>query len=65
MVNGKREWVTYNTQDVDDSDFIQMGQEYDKEMNINIHTIGNAQVRLIRQRPLVDWATKWMEKNRE
>lgn len=65
MIDGKREWVTYNTQDVDDSDFIQMGQEYDKEMNINIHRVGNAEVRLIRQRLLVDWATKWMEKNRK
>ena len=40
-------------------------RDSDKEMNIKVHTVGNAQVRLIRQRPLVDWATKWMEKNRK
>lgn len=64
MVNGKREWVTYRTQAVDDSDFIEMGKIYDKENNIEIHKVGNADVRLIKQRPLVDWAVKWMEKNR-
>lgn len=64
MVNGKREWVTYRTQAVDDSDFIEMGKIYDKENNIEVHKVGNADVRLMRQRPLVDWAVKWMEKNR-
>jgi len=62
--NGKREWVTYTTQAVDDSDFIRMGDEYDKEKNTKIHKVGNANVRYIKQRPLVDWATHWIEKNR-
>lgn len=64
MVNGKREWVTYRTQAVDDGDFIEMGKIYDKENNIEVHKVGNADVRLMKQRPLVDWAVKWMEKNR-
>lgn len=64
MINGKREWVTYRTQAVDDSDFIEMGKIYDKENNIEVHKVGNADVRLMKQRPLVDWAVKWMEKNR-
>ena len=64
MVNGKREWVTYNTQDVDDEDFIKLGSIYDKENNIVVHKVGNADVRFIKQRPLVDFAVKWMEKNR-
>lgn len=65
MINGKREWVTYYTQDVDDCDFIQMGEEYDREKNIKICKIGNADIRLINQKDLVDWAVKWMEKNRK
>lgn len=64
MVNGKREWVTYRTQAVDDSDFIKMGSIYDKENGIKIHKVGNADVRFIKQRSLVDWAVRWMEKNR-
>jgi aminoglycoside 3-N-acetyltransferase len=64
MVNGKREWVTYNTQAVDDVDFIRLGKEYDKAANIEIHMVGDAEVRFMRQRSLVDFATDWMEKNR-
>lgn len=65
MIEGKRKWVTYNTQAVDDSDFIELGKEYDKVSNIIPHKIGNADVRLINQRHLVDWATKWMETHRK
>jgi len=65
MMNGKREWVTYNTQAVDDEDFIKLGNEYDMEKNIIIHKVGNAEVRFIKQRPLIDWTVEWMEKNRE
>lgn len=64
MVNGKREWVTYSTQAVDDSDFVTLGNQFDKEAGIKIHKVGDADVRLMRQRALVDFATEWMEKNR-
>lgn len=64
MEEGTRKWVTYETQAVDDGDFVRLGNEYDKEMNIKIHRIGNAEVRFLEQRPLVDWATAWMERNR-
>lgn len=64
MVNGKREWITYNTQAVDDSDFILLGSIYDKENEIKVHKVGNAEVRFMKQRSLVDWAGQWMEKNR-
>jgi aminoglycoside 3-N-acetyltransferase len=64
MVNGKRKWVTYHTQAMDDSDFIQLGDEYHKEKSIKIHQIGNAQIRFLEQRPLVDWAVIWIEKHR-
>ncbi|MDD6795353.1 MAG: AAC(3) family N-acetyltransferase [Clostridiaceae bacterium] len=64
MVDGKRKWVTYNTLDVDDSDFIKLGEEYDKENNVKIYKIGNADVRFIKVRNFVDWAVEWMNKNR-
>lgn len=64
MINGKREWVTYNTQAVDDEDFVRLGNIYEKENNIQVHKVGNADVRFMRQRPLVDWTVAWMEKNR-
>ncbi|MHA0856984.1 AAC(3) family N-acetyltransferase [Paenibacillus sp. CMAA1364] len=64
MMNGQREWVTYKTQTVNDEDFITLGQKYDNECNVKIHKVGNADVRFLEQRPLVDWATAWMEHNR-
>ncbi|WP_239617773.1 aminoglycoside N(3)-acetyltransferase [Cohnella mopanensis] len=63
-IDGKRVWVTYNTQSVDDVDFVRLGSEYDQEAGIRIHRVGNADVRLMKQRPLVDWTVKWMEKHR-
>lgn len=64
IINGKREWVAYNTLAVDDSDFKRIGVEFEQTHNIKVHKVGNADVRLIRQRTLVDWAVWWMEKHR-
>ncbi|AOZ91301.1 aminoglycoside N(3)-acetyltransferase [Paenibacillus crassostreae] len=64
MIDGKRSWITYTTQAVDDADFIQLGNEYDKENNNRIYKVGNADVRFIKQRHLIDWSVKWMEKHR-
>ena len=32
--------------------------------SVTIGKLGNAETRLFRQRPLVDWATDWMTRNR-
>lgn len=64
MVDSTRTWVTYETLAVDDSDFVQLGEEYEKEIKLKIHQIGDAEVRLLEQRPLVDWAAAWMQKHR-
>ncbi len=64
LVDGKRQWVTYTTQAVDDEDFIRLGNEYDTENKIKIHSVGNAYVRFLKQKPLVDWTVQWMERNR-
>jgi len=64
-VDGERKWVTYETQDVDDEDFVKLGEDYEKENNLEIHKIGDAEVRYIKQRDYVDWAVKWMESNRD
>lgn len=64
MIDGKRQWVTYTTQAVDDEDFIRLGHEYDKENNNEVYKVGNADVRFMKQRPLIDWTVRWMEKLR-
>lgn len=65
LSNGVREWVTYSTLAVDDSDFIPLGEEYEAAVNLQICRVGNAEVRLMEQRSLVDWATAWMQKHRK
>ncbi|MNJ01898.1 Aminoglycoside 3-N-acetyltransferase [compost metagenome] len=64
IIDGERRWVTYSTQVVDDGDFVRLGAEFEQEHRIAVHQVGNAFVRLIRQRQLVDWAATWMERNR-
>lgn len=65
FINGKRQWVKYETLDLDYEDFGKIGQAFEDQTD---HTttghIGLAESRLMRQRPLVNFATKWMNENR-
>lgn len=62
--NGKRVWKAYETLFVDGEDFEQIAADFEKEHAVRMTQIGNAAVRLMRQRELVDYAVTWMEKNR-
>lgn len=62
--NGKRVWKAYETLFVDGEDFEQIGADFEKEHAVRMTQIGNAAVRLMRQRELVDYAVTWMEKKR-
>lgn len=64
FVEGKREWVTYETLAVDGEDFEQIGEAFEKENEVMKVQIGNAVVTSMKQRPLVDFAVKWIEENR-
>lgn len=66
FVNGKREWVTYETLYVDGEDFEKIGQAFEEDKNnVSIKKIGDGEVRLMNQKQLVDFAVKWIEKNRK
>lgn len=64
MVDGKRQWVTYNTLFVDGEDFEDIGNDFEKNYKVNNIKIGNAEVRLMKQREVVDFAVEWIEKYR-
>lgn len=64
LIDGLRQWVTYETLAVNDEDFEQLGEAYDQAMGTVVHRIGHADIRLLSQRSLVDWAVRWMEHNR-
>ena len=64
LEKGKRVWKAYETLFVDGEDFERIGEDFEKDYHVNMVQIGNAAVKLMRQRELVDFAVKWMEKNR-
>jgi aminoglycoside 3-N-acetyltransferase len=64
-VNGRREWVTFEDIDYDSDDFQTIGDAFEQEgSSIVIGKIGDASIRLMPQRELVDFGVKWMEQYR-
>jgi len=65
LVHGVRQWITYTSPNLYDShDFAELGAAYEAEHHIAPMPIGQASVRLLRQRSLVDWAIRWLEQHR-
>jgi aminoglycoside 3-N-acetyltransferase len=66
VVDGERRWVTYTELRHDDEDFPELGDAFDAQAGKALATgrVGEAEARLIRQRPLVDFATAWMSEHR-
>ena len=64
MENGKRVWKAYETLFVDGEDFVQIGEAFEKENHVSMTDLGQAVLRLMDQRTLVDFAVKWIEANR-
>jgi aminoglycoside 3-N-acetyltransferase len=65
LVDGVRKWVEYEMQGLDTDDFEQIGAEYEANVGYQPRKVGMADTRFFRQRPLVDFAVKWMETNRK
>ena len=65
MENGKRVWKAYATLYVDGEDFIQIGEAFEQDHTVSKAQLGNATLRLMRQRELVDFAVRWIEKHRK
>lgn len=64
MENGKRVWKSYDTLFVDGEDFNDIGQAFEKECHVKKASLGNGSIIFMKQRELVDFAVKWIEKNR-
>ncbi len=65
FVNGVRQWVTFAMLDLDTSDFQTMGDAYEEQAGIRHGVVGQAAVRFMKQRPLIDFAVEWIEANRK
>lgn len=65
LENGKRVWKAYETLFVDGEDFIEIGKAFEAENQVAKCNLGNAVLRLMNQRELVDFSVKWIEANRK
>ena len=65
LVEGRRRWVSYEVLDTQTDDFSAIGDAFDEVHDVEVRRINHADVRLFRQRPLVDFAVAWMERNRD
>lgn len=65
MENGQRVWKAYDTLYVDGEDFIQIGEAFEQGHIVSKVQLGNATLRMMRQRELVDFAVRWIEKYRK
>jgi len=64
FVDGQRQWVEFDMFDLDDEDFPQIGADFAKAHGQAEDKVGLADAILVEQRPLVDFAVGWMERNR-
>jgi aminoglycoside 3-N-acetyltransferase len=65
VVDGQRQWVPYQMLDMNTDDFDTIGDSYEAAQGISRGRVGNAEVRFMKQRPLIDYAVQWMEKYRK
>ena len=65
MENGKRVWKAYETLFVDGEDFKEIGAGFEAAHIVSKAAIGGAEIKIMRQRELVDFAVAWIERNRK
>ena len=65
MENGCRVWKAYETLYVDGKDFTQIGEAFEQTHPVAKVRLGNAVLRLMSQRQLVDFAVRWIEAHRD
>ena len=65
MENGQRVWKAYETLYVDGEDFREIGTAFEAEHPVSSAKLGDAELKIMQQRELVDFAVEWIEKNRK
>ncbi|RJE87570.1 aminoglycoside N(3)-acetyltransferase [Paenibacillus sp. 1011MAR3C5] len=66
LVNGQREWTVYQDLDYDSGDFDIIGEAFEQEYGeaVRVGKVGDADVRLMPIRSLVEFGVNWIEKHR-
>ncbi len=65
LVEGTRQWVSYETLYVDGKDFNDIGRAFEAVYPVGEGNVGNARIRCMEQKTLVDFAVSWIEANRK
>jgi aminoglycoside 3-N-acetyltransferase len=66
LIDGRRVWKEYRSIDYDDSDFSQIGAEFEQRGAVKVFKLGKAETRLFSQQDAVDFAQEWIwEKRKE
>ncbi|MDP9416285.1 MAG: AAC(3) family N-acetyltransferase, partial [Actinomycetota bacterium] len=60
LVNGARQWLTWDDIDIESDDFAALGAEFDATEAVRTGRVGLANVRLMPQRAAVDFAEAWL-----
>ena len=63
--DGVRVWKEYETLFVDGEDFVTIGEAFEKTGVVSKASVGNAKLRLMSQRKLVDFSVEWIRNNRK
>lgn len=61
---GQRRWVEFEDVDIDSGDFERLGADFEAEGLARAGLVAQGNARLMPQRPLVDYAQRWIEKGR-
>ena len=65
LVEGRRKWVEFQDIELDETDFEEIGEGFARETGlVRQGRVACATALLMPQRPLVDYAVQWIEKNR-
>lgn len=60
MEDGRRVWRRYSSIELNEKPFPDLGADFDQTGQVRIGHVGNAEARLFRQRPAVDFAVSWL-----
>ncbi len=64
LVAGRREWVSYEEVDIDDSDFEKIGIAFAQTGAQTEGAAGTGVAKCMSQRAIVDFAVEWITANR-
>lgn len=65
LVEGAPKWVYFEMLQMETDDFPAIGTAFEAAHHIPLGNVGNAEAHFFRQRPIVDFAVEWMERNRD